>query len=266
MLNLEGFQGASVLVFAYWAVLCPPQELEPTALQSSSFVTSTTRPRARCGHSAAWCSTCWRGGCRSRTHVMQSPRRSSSPKISAKVSTSSYKNKQTDYKWPLHGVSEKGTELLFCRAVASILSQRLHHKEWRIQVRAVFKTYPKYLISILPHRSCTRKCTRGETYLDFHTELHVHGDDRWPNEVTSYTYFMASICWQKLMIKRADRARGATAPLRISCRVASSRSHGRILVAPFPDGNPLITASVAAHLTYPIIVRRFWSDRESFAS
>ena len=39
-----------------------------------------------------------------------------------------------------------------------------------------------------------------------------------------------------------------------------------ILVAPFPDGNPLVTASVAAHLTHPIIVRRFWSDRESFTS
>ena len=68
------------------------------------------------------------------------------------------------------------------------------------------------------------------------------------------------------MIKRADSARGAPAPLPISCPVASSRSHGRILVAPFPDGNPLVTTSVAAHLTYPIIVRRFWSDRESFAS
>ena len=68
------------------------------------------------------------------------------------------------------------------------------------------------------------------------------------------------------MIKRADSARGAPAPLRISCRVASSRSHGRILVAPFPDGNPLVTASVAAHSSHPIIGRRFWSDRESFAS
>ena len=66
------------------------------------------------------------------------------------------------------------------------------------------------------------------------------------------------------MIKRADSARGAPAPLRISCRVASSRSHGRILVAPFPDGNPLVTASVAAHSSHPIIGRRFWS--ESFAS
>ena len=56
------------------------------------------------------------------------------------------------------------------------------------------------------------------------------------------------------------------APLRISCRSASSRSHGRILVAPFPYGNPLVTASVPAHLTHPIIVRRFWSDSESFAS
>ena len=68
------------------------------------------------------------------------------------------------------------------------------------------------------------------------------------------------------MIKRADSARGAPAPLRISCRVASSRSHGRILVAPFPDGNPLVTVSVAAHLTHLIIRRRFWSDSESFAS
>ena len=68
------------------------------------------------------------------------------------------------------------------------------------------------------------------------------------------------------MIKRADSARGAPAPLRISCRVASSRSHGRILVAPFPDGYPLVTASVAAHSSHPIIGRRFWSDRESFAS
>ena len=68
------------------------------------------------------------------------------------------------------------------------------------------------------------------------------------------------------MIKRADSARGAPAPLRISCRVSSSRSHGRILVAPFPDGNPLVTASVAAHSSHPIIGRRFWSDRESFAS
>ena len=59
------------------------------------------------------------------------------------------------------------------------------------------------------------------------------------------------------MIKRADSARGAPAPLRISCRAASSRSHGRILLAPFPFGNPLVTASVAAHLTHPIIVRRF---------
>ena len=56
------------------------------------------------------------------------------------------------------------------------------------------------------------------------------------------------------------------APLRISCRVASSRSHGRILVASFPHGNPLVTASVAAHSSHPIIGRRFWSDRESFAS
>ena len=32
----------------------------------------------------------------------------------------------------------------------------------------------------------------------------------------------------------------------------------------FPDGNPLVTASVAAHSSHPIIGRRFWS--ESFAS
>ena len=53
------------------------------------------------------------------------------------------------------------------------------------------------------------------------------------------------------------------APRRISCCVASSRSQDRILVAPFTDGNPLVTASVAAHLTHLITGRGFWSDRES---
>ena len=46
----------------------------------------------------------------------------------------------------------------------------------------------------------------------------------------------------------------------------SNRPHGRIFVASFPHGNPPVTAAVAAHSSHPIIVRRFWSDRESFAS
>ena len=68
------------------------------------------------------------------------------------------------------------------------------------------------------------------------------------------------------MINRADSAWGAPAPLRFLVAWTSNRSHGRILVASFPHGNPLVTAAVAAYSSHPIIVRRFWSDRESFAS
>ena len=64
------------------------QEPTSSALPSSSPATSTTRPRARCGHWAVWWSTCCRGICRTRTHVTRSRHRPGFPETLATVSTS----------------------------------------------------------------------------------------------------------------------------------------------------------------------------------
>ena len=63
------------------------------------------------------------------------------------------------------------------------------------------------------------------------------------------------------MIKRADSARGAPADQLSRGVEPIARPNSR---RSFPDGNPLVTASVAAPSSHPIIGRRFWS--ESFAS
>ena len=58
------------------------------------------------------------------------------------------------------------------------------------------------------------------------------------------------------MIKRADSARGAPVPLRISCRVASSRSHGRILAHP---PVPSLSRCIESGLSEPVVPYSFKS-------
>ena len=87
------------------------------------------------------------------------------------------------------------------RAVASILSQRLLQK-WRIQGQfswLVF-TLDTFRYVRWMHFSQHKLCTIGKwslhsrwNFITTFTKLHVHGDERWPTEVTSDTCFRGAL-------------------------------------------------------------------------
>ena len=125
---------------------------------------------------------------------------------------------QAGYNWAQSGVVSNRTlrhlpttrhrgNTLFCRAVTSILSQRLLHKMTNSSAvfiaRIQLSRESQYLASILSDtfvkcicRDISRVLGKWSLHsrwnvISTFTELHVHGNERWPMEVTSNTYFRA---------------------------------------------------------------------------